>query len=285
MLDTMLPQYLSVATSAAQKAGQIIRNAFSRPKQVEHKGTVDLVTDTDRQCEQLIATTIKEAFPDHLLIGEEGSSLLGYTPTLTDEPTWMVDPVDGTTNFVHSYPFVCVSIALAIRKEVVVGVVYNPILDELYQATRGGGAYLNGKSIHVSTTTHLNKALLATEIGTSRDEETVRAMFARIQTLTSQMRSVRCCGSCALNLCGVALGRLDAFFEIGFGGCWDVAAGSLILQEAGGKVLDPSGVPFDLMARRVLGTNGLLADQVVEVLASCPISSREPPPPLSTVSL
>lgn len=141
----------------------------------------------------------------------------------------------------HSYPFVCVSIGLTIRKQVAVGVVYNPVMNEMFTAIAGQGACLNGVPIRVSSETQLQKALVATEIGTTRDPETLAAIFDRIQTVTQHVRSVRCCGSCAMNLCGVACGRLDAFYEVGFGGCWDVAAGALILQEAGGTVLDPSG--------------------------------------------
>ncbi len=191
----------------------------------------------------------------------------------------LVCAVDGTTNFVHQYPFVCVSIGLAIRKQLVVGVVLNPILDELYTAVKGQGAFLNGKQIHASDTTELGHALFATEIGTTRDPETVAAIFDRISTLTRCTRSVRCSGSCALNLCSVACGRLDAFYEVNFGGCWDCAAGALVLQEAGGTVLDPTGGPFDVMARRVLGTNGHLGAKVAKVLAGCKFSSQEPPAP------
>ncbi len=127
----------------------------------------------------------------------------------------------------HSFPFVCVSIALIINKRVVVGVVHNPVLNETYTATRGGGARLNGAPISVSETAGLGSAVFATEVGTTRDAETVDAIFSRVRALTAATRGVRCCGSCAVNLCGVAMGRLDAFYEIGFGGCWDVAAGGL----------------------------------------------------------
>eukprot|EP00879_Flechtneria_rotunda_P025158 GHRR01026720.1.p1 GENE.GHRR01026720.1~~GHRR01026720.1.p1 ORF type:complete len:219 (+),score=72.20 GHRR01026720.1:677-1333(+) len=189
-----------------------------------------------------------------------------------------VDPLDGTTNFVHGYPFICVSIGLTVNRLPVVGVVYNPVLGEMFTAAQGLGAYLNAKPLKASDTADLKATLLATEIGTSRSPETVAAMFDRIQTLTGVMRSVRCSGSCAMNLVGVACGRLDAFYEIGFGGCWDVAAGACILQEAGGMLLDPAGGPWDIMGRRVLGTNAHLGPLVAKLLAGCQTSSEEPQP-------
>ena len=137
--------------------------------------------------------------------------------------------------------------------QLLVGVVYNPITDELFSAVKGGGATLNGVPLHTSGAAGLATALVGTEIGTSRDPAVMDAAFGRAQALTAAARSLRCGGSCALGLCGVAAGRLDAFYEIGFGGPWDVAAGACILREAGGVVLDPAGGPFTLGGRRVLG--------------------------------
>ncbi|CAI5950030.1 unnamed protein product [Closterium sp. NIES-65] len=218
---------------------QVIRRGFNAPKDVQHKGKVDLVTETDKQCEALIMQHISAAYPSHKFIGEEESSERG-TAGLGDDPTWMVDPLDGTTNFVHRYPFVCVSIGLAINKAVVVGVVFNPILNEMFTAMRGHGAMLNDEPIHASSQADMGSALLATEIGTKRDAGTVAGLTGRISNLLFQVRSLRLSGSCALNLVGVACGRLDLFYEIGFGGPWDVAAGSLIVEEAGGLCFDPS---------------------------------------------
>ena len=190
----------------------------------------------------------------------------------------MVDPLDGTTNFVHRFPFVCTSIALVIQKQIVVGVVYNPVLEELFTAVKGKGAFLNGQSIRVSSKDQLDQALLATEIGVSRDEGVMDAIFDRIRKVTMRMRSVRCSGACALNLCSVACGRIDVMYEVGFGGCWDCAAGALIVTEAGGQMLDPSGSPFNVMSRRVLGANANLGKPVAEIIASCRTSNQEPAP-------
>eukprot|EP00271_Cylindrocystis_brebissonii_P008549 TRINITY_DN2292_c0_g1_i1.p1 TRINITY_DN2292_c0_g1~~TRINITY_DN2292_c0_g1_i1.p1 ORF type:complete len:271 (+),score=54.54 TRINITY_DN2292_c0_g1_i1:261-1073(+) len=243
----------AVAVEAAKAAGEVIAGSFYKMKRVENKGAVDLVTETDKACEDLIFGFIQTAFPSHKFIGEEGSSIAG-TAALTEEPTWMVDPLDGTTNFVHMFPFVCVSIGLVVERQMVVGVVYNPVLQELFTAVRGRGAFLNGSQIHTSKETDLGKALVATEIGTKRDTATVEASTNRIKELLYKVRSLRLCGSCAMNLCGVACGRLDAFYEIGFGGPWDVAAGALILEEAGGIVCHPDGGPFQIMSRQVVGS-------------------------------
>jgi inositol-phosphate phosphatase/L-galactose 1-phosphate phosphatase len=245
-------------------------------------GAVDLVTNTDKQCEALILETIQTNFPDHTFIGEETSASQGFSGELTAQPTWMVDPVDGTTNFVHRFPFSCVSIGLAIDRKVVVGVVYNPILKEMFYAKRGSGAYLNGHKIHCSETKELGHALIASELGTRRDDKFLDAAFTRMRLLAKHSRSLRACGSCALNLCSVAMGRLDAYYEIGLGGVWDVAAASLILEEAGGKVLDPAGGEFELMSRRVLGTNSSLATAVSSILSAGPWAPGEPLPPTSS---
>ncbi|KAF5840285.1 L-galactose-1-phosphate phosphatase [Dunaliella salina] len=274
---------LKIAIGAATDAGNLIRSGFSvRSKDVEDKkNTSDLVTETDVKSEELVFSRIRTAFPSHVLIGEE-SSVSSGPDALTDEPTWMCDPLDGTTNFVHSYPNVCVSIALVVKKQVVVGVVYNPITEELFTATKGSGAFLNGRPIRCSGAQDMKRALLATEIGVTRDETTFHAVFLRISKLVQAMQSVRCTGSCALNLCSVASGRIDAFYEIGFGGCWDVAAGALIVSEAGGALIDPAGGPFGLMSRRVLAGTPAIVPQVSAILAACPTSEHEPPAPASS---
>lgn len=261
----LLEKFLAVAVDAAKRAGEIIRKGFYQIKHVEHKGQVDLVTETDKECEVLIFNHLKQHFPNHKFIGEETTAACGITE-LTDEPTWIVDPLDGTTNFVHGFPFVCVSIGLTIGKIPTVGVVYNPIIDELFSGIRGKGAFLNGIPIKVSSQAELVKSLLATEVGTKRDKFTVDATTNRINSLLFKVRSLRMSGSCALNLCGIACGRLDLFYELGFGGPWDVAAGVLIVEEAGGRVFDPSGKDFDITAQRVAASNPILKDAFIESL-------------------
>jgi len=156
--------------------------------------------------------------------------------------------------------------------------VFNPVLGEMFEAVRGRGATLNGRPISCSAEPSLSRALVGTELGVGREAETVEAVFDRIRRVSSASRSIRCGGSCAMGLCGVATGRLDAFYEIGFGGPWDVAAASLILTEAGGKVLDPGGGALSLTSRRVLGTNAHLAEQMAAVLSQAKTSQHEPQP-------
>ncbi|XP_077229941.1 inositol monophosphatase family protein [Tasmannia lanceolata] len=260
-----LDEFLAVAVEASKRAGEIIQKGFHLKKNVEHKGLVDLVTETDKACEDLIFNHLKQKYPEHKFIGEETSAAFG-TAELTDDPTWMVDPLDGTTNFVHGFPFVCVSIGLTIGKVPTIGVVYNPIMDELFTGIRGQGAFLNANPIKASSQTELVRSLLATEVGTKRDISTVDATTNRINSLLFKVRSLRMSGSCALNLCGIACGRLDLFYELGFGGPWDVAGGAVIVQEAGGLVFDPSGGEFDVMSQRVAATNSHLKDVFVDAL-------------------
>ncbi|WJX27265.1 vacuolar transporter chaperone [Trifolium repens] len=263
--DSLSEQFLSSAVDAAHKAGDVIRKGFYQTKHVEHKGSVDLVTETDKACEDLIFNHLKQLYPTHKFIGEETTAAFGTTE-LTDDPTWIVDPLDGTTNFVHGFPFVCVSIGLTIGKVPTVGVVYNPIMNELFTAVRGKGAFLNGNPIKVSSQTELLNSLLATEAGTKRDKVTLDATTNRINSLLYKVRSIRMSGSCALNLCGIACGRLDVFYEAGFGGPWDVAGGAVIVREAGGVVFDPSGADFDITAQRIAASNPSLKDALVDVL-------------------
>lgn len=260
-----LDQFLAAAIDAAKKAGQIIRKGFYETKHVEHKGQVDLVTETDKGCEELVFNHLKQLFPNHKFIGEETTAAFGVTE-LTDEPTWIVDPLDGTTNFVHGFPFVCVSIGLTIGKVPVVGVVYNPIMEELFTGVQGKGAFLNGKRIKVSAQSELLTALLVTEAGTKRDKATLDDTTNRINSLLTKVRSLRMSGSCALDLCGVACGRVDIFYELGFGGPWDIAAGIVIVKEAGGLIFDPSGKDLDITSQRIAASNASLKELFAEAL-------------------
>ncbi|MCO5550959.1 hypothetical protein L7F22_004454 [Adiantum nelumboides] len=246
-------------------SGQVIAANFYAAKQVEHKGQVDLVTETDKACENLAFEHIGKIFPNHKFIGEETAALFGSFE-LTDAPTWIIDPLDGTTNFVHRFPFVCVSIGLTIEKVPVVGVVYNPILDELFTAVKNKGAFLNGVPIKASSQENIGNALLASEVGIKRDKLSVDATTNRINNLLYKVRSLRMIGSCALDLCGIACGRLDIFYELGYGGPWDVAAGVVIVQEAGGHIFSPSGEEFEITTQRIAASNSFLKDSFVKAL-------------------
>ncbi|KAL7213701.1 hypothetical protein ACSBR2_016264 [Camellia fascicularis] len=232
-------QFLAIAVEAAKIAGDVIRKGFYQTKHVEHKGEVDLVTETEKACEDLIFNHLKKHFPQHKFIGEETTAARGVTE-LTDEPTWIIDPLDGTTNFVHGFPFVCVSIGLTIGKVPTVGVVYNRIMDELFTCVHRKGAFLNGNPIKVSSQSELVKSLLVTELLNFRKNLLSTSGINGMTFLCDLVKSLRMCGSCALDLCGVACGRIDLFYELGFGGPWDVAGGAVIVTEAGGCEVNQS---------------------------------------------
>jgi len=265
------------AVAAASEAGEEIKAAWHVERDVEYKGDVDLVTATDKKCEDLIFERLRAAFPAHAFVGEESVAAAdGALPPITDDPTWFVDPLDGTTNFVHGYPFSCVSIGLTVAKVPVLGVVLNPITGKTFAAVQGRGATLNGEPIAVSKVVDLSKALVATEIGVGRDAKTVDAIMQRVRACVENCRSLRASGSCAMNMCGVAAGRLDGFYEIGVGGPWDCVGAAVICREAGGLVMDPSGGAFNITARRVLCGNPNVATKLAEVLAKIPDGPAEP---------
>jgi fructose-1,6-bisphosphatase/inositol monophosphatase family enzyme len=184
---------------------------------------------------------------------------------VTDEPTWIVDPIDGTTNFVHRFPFSCVSIGLAIGKKVVVGVVYNPMMGEMFTAIRGQGAKLNGEPISISQTTDLKQALVATGFPYQRDDATLDHVLANVKIILQHCRAVRRAGSAALDMCYVARGVFDIYYEAGVH-AWDIAAGALIVEEAGGYVKDMYDTPFSLGLRRVACGNRQLIEAATALL-------------------
>jgi myo-inositol-1(or 4)-monophosphatase len=233
----------------AREAGSVLLSCFGKVE-VEYKGDVDLVTEADRASEKLIVGRIRQQWPEHDLVGEEGSR----NETGSDF-CWYVDPLDGTTNFAHGYPVFCVSIALEHKGERIAGVIYDPCRDEMFAAEKGAGSRLNGAAIHVSRTARLAESLVATGFPSHKRHKNPNIHFYHQITLRSH--GVRRSGSAALDLCCVACGRYDAFWEFNLNP-WDTAAGVLVLQEAGGKVTDFADGPFQLNSREVLATNGLL---------------------------
>jgi len=255
----MTPE-LEAAIDAARAAGDLLRGRLGATHQIRHKGPADLVTEMDRQAEDLIAGMLREAFPAYGLVGEEGGEQL-----VADNPRWLVDPLDGTANYSRGYPFFAVSIALEQDKELTVGVVYNPILDELFVAERGGGATLDGRPIQVSSTVSLDDSIVASGFpydAWTNDDDNGREWHRFIK----RALSLRSDGAAALDLCHVATGRLDGFWELELGP-WDMAAGALIVQEAGGTVTHIGGGPFSPYQRGVLATNGHLHAEMLAVLA------------------
>nr|CAD7609184.1 unnamed protein product [Timema genevievae] len=245
---------------------KLIKERIWGPKLVVEKSCeVDLVTETDQQIEKLLISSLQKQFPDHKFIGEE-SVADGAKCELTVSPTWIIDPVDGTMNFVHGYPNVCVSVALWVDKEPQLAIVYNPVLEQLFTARRGEGAFLNGSRIHASKETELSKCLLGVEFGTSRDQEKMAVVMHNINKLVPLVHGLRSSGSAALNMALTAIGGTDANYEFGIH-AWDVAAGALLVEEAGGVILDTTGGKFDVLSRRYLcaGTQ-TVADQIVKII-------------------
>ncbi|XP_037131403.1 inositol monophosphatase 1 [Syngnathus acus] len=245
------------AVAVARKAGQVVRDAVGGVQKeavMVKSSSIDLVTETDQKVEKLIIESIKEKFPTHCFIGEE-SVAAGEVCLLSDSPTWIIDPIDGTTNFVHTFPYVAVSIGFSVNKQVEFGVVYSCLRDEMYTARRGKGAFCDGRPLQVSQQQDIRQALVATEFGSNRDPPAVDKMFSSLKRVLSiPVHGVRGAGSAAINLCLVASGCVEAYYEIGIH-VWDIAAGLLIVSEAGGVLMDVKGGPLDLMSRRILAAN------------------------------
>ncbi|MBI4400533.1 MAG: inositol monophosphatase [Nitrospirae bacterium] len=248
------------AIEAARLAGAILNEHARHGFRVEHKDAVNLVTDADRRAEQAIVDVIKHDYPTHQILAEERGLLEG-TPSLYK---WVIDPLDGTTNFAHGYPAYCVSIGLEYQGRCILGVVFDPTRQELFVAEAGGGAFLNGTPIHVSHTPKLDAALLVTGFAYDIRESPQNNLdhFARFAL---RAQGVRRTGSAALDLCYVSAGRFDGFWELKLHP-WDTAAGALIVTEAGGQVTDLAGDPFSIYRKEIVASNGLIHDEMLEVL-------------------
>ena len=251
----MTKNYLDAAIEIAREAGRILREEFEKPLEIAYKGEADLVTQADKRSEAAIVARLKEYFPDHAVAAEEGTGR-----ETESEFRWHVDPLDGTTNFAHGYPCFSVSIALALRGEVLAGVVFNPYYDELFAAARGEGATLNGKPIHVSSVAALERSLLCTGFPVKKRGQ-AHANIEYYRDFTLKSHGVRRDGSAALDLASVAAGRFDAFWEFGLNK-WDTAAGVLLVEEAGGRVSDFEGKAYGLGGPVILATNGLIHEEV-----------------------
>lgn len=247
------------AIRAARQAGSLLKERLGNIRNIDYKGAFNIVTDVDKASERMILQILNEQFPDYAILAEEGGATASES-----QRRWLIDPLDGTTNYTHAYPFFCVSIGLEDRDRIVFGVVYNPMTDELFWAEEGNGAWLGQEQIRVSKTERLSTSLLATGF----PPDTKRAAddnMLRFVTLTDMSHGVRRDGAAALDLCFVAAGRLDGFWETKLSP-WDTAAGSLIVIEAGGRVSNFSGKTFDMAAGHVLATNGLIHQETVDVL-------------------
>ncbi|HVG20753.1 MAG TPA: inositol monophosphatase family protein [Blastocatellia bacterium] len=251
---------LNFAIRVARDAGQLLRDRVGTRIDIGHKGAINIVTDVDLASERLIRDAIATHYPRHQVLAEEG----GLAEN-SSEYRWIVDPLDGTTNFAHGYPVFCVSIALEYRGETVLGVVYDPTRDELFSAERGGGAALNNRPIRVSGTGDLMQSLLSTGFPYDIKTSTLTNLD-HWANFAMNAQALRRDGAAALDLCYVACGRFDGFWELNLS-AWDTAAGSLIVTEAGGRVTDFAGGKFSNYAPQVLASNGLIHDRMIEVLA------------------
>uniref|UniRef100_A0A1A7YZP7 Inositol-1-monophosphatase n=2 Tax=Iconisemion striatum TaxID=60296 RepID=A0A1A7YZP7_9TELE len=267
------------AVAVARKAGEVVQEALAGDRKVMTKSSaVDLVTQTDQKVEQLIIQSVKEKFPTHRFIGEE-SVAAGEACVLTNDPTWIIDPIDGTTNFVHSFPFVAVSIGFSVNQQVEVGVVYSCLEDKMFTARRGRGAFCNGEPLQVSDQTDIHQSIIATEFGSNRNPEVVDKIFCSLKNvLNLPVHGVRSAGTAAINMCLVASGCVEAYYEIGMH-VWDIAAGSLIVSEAGGLVMDVDGGHVDLMSRRVVAANNRsIAEKIVKEIVHFKPPRDDAPP-------
>jgi myo-inositol-1(or 4)-monophosphatase len=257
-----------IGRQAALAAGAVMRQNYARPHEITMKGAIDPVTETDFQCQEIIIGMLRQAFPDHGFLAEERAGEGGVEPLPPAHPSlawesepppgcrWIIDPLDGTVNFAHGYPAFCVSIALEADGVLEYGVIYDSLRDELFEASRGGGASLNGQPIRVSGTARLDRALIAT--GFPYDiRARVPETLARLGRLLGIVQGLRRGGSAALDLAYVACGRLDGFYEENLKP-WDTAAGILIVTEAGGKLTTFDGREYDIYAPNIVASNGVL---------------------------
>jgi myo-inositol-1(or 4)-monophosphatase len=255
-----IAKFLSAAWQAADAAGEIIRTSWHQPRSIDYKGPIDLVTSTDRAAEHAIVTVLQREFPAHSILAEEETEITGAA----SEHRWIIDPLDGTTNFAHRYPQISISIALECSGEIILGLVYDPLRRECFRAVKAQGATLNGDPIRISAVNELDKALLATGFPYDRRDH-ADFYLSFFKAFLTCCQGIRRDGSAALDLCYVAAGRLDGFWELKLKP-WDIAAGALIVNEAGGSLSDFSGKAFSIHGNETLASNGLIHDEMVQVL-------------------
>jgi len=251
---------LSVAKQAARRGGDVLLSRFRSDFKISKKGRIDLVTEMDIEAERVVVEEITRHFPEHGVIAEEGGIRLG-----DGRSRWIIDPLDGTTNFAHGYRFFCVSIALEVDEDLVLGVVLDPVTQETFSAVQGQGAFLNDNPIRVSSESNLEDSLLCT--GFSYQEQEISRNLEFFNRLIFRARAIRRDGSAALDLCYLACGRFDGYWELSLN-CWDVAAGVLIVQEAGGMVTSFNGSPCSIHDREILASNGRIHTSLTGLLTN-----------------
>jgi len=257
-------QMLNFAIQTAREAGRVLAERFGRTLEITNKSELDLVTESDLASERLIIDRIKSHYPRHAILAEESGASEPADREKESDWRWIIDPLDGTTNYAHGYPCFCVSIGLERKGQLEIGVVYDPMRDEMFTAERGQGAALNGRRIHVSPAPTLAGALLCTGFPYDVRE---RSEFARhFANFIMAAQGVRRDGAAALDLAYVAAGRFDGFWEEGLKP-WDVAAGALIVAESGGRISNYRGEPFNIYTPPVIASNGRVHEEMMRVLA------------------
>lgn len=253
-----MTELMDFAKNLARRAGRLLAEKVTKNNQIYYKGTIDLVTEADKMSEELIFTEIRRQFPDHGILSEE-SAVWNEKATLR----WIIDPLDGTTNYAHGFPFFCVSIALEKERTVELGVIYDPTREDLFFARQSDGAYLNGKKLHVSSVSDLSRSLLATgfpyDIRVSPDNN-----LNYFNSMAIKAQAIRRAGAAALDLAYLAAGRFDGFWELKLKP-WDTAAGCLLVEEAGGVISDMTGGKWNLDSPGLVANNGLINEQMMEV--------------------
>ena len=253
-------QWKFFAVDLARKAGALLKEQFNQKHEINYKGDINLVTEADKMSEDLIIAAISRKFPDHGILSEESPMITG-----AGKLRWIIDPLDGTTNYAHGYPVFCISIALENEGTIVLGVIYDPMREEMFAAVRGEGAYLNDKKLAVSRTDNISRSLLAT--GFPYDiRESKENNLDYFNSMAINVQAIRRAGAAALDLAYLAAGRFDGFWELKLKP-WDTAAGCLMVEEAGGLVSNVFGEKWSIFSPHVLASNGLIHGQMIEVLS------------------
>jgi myo-inositol-1(or 4)-monophosphatase len=250
---------LKSAEEASKMAGEMLRQNIDASREIVYKGAVNLVTDFDKHSQEIIFSHLSSRFPDHDFLAEED-----LCEQKGSEFRWIIDPIDGTTNYAHNFPIFCVSIAMEWKKKVVCGVIYDPMREEMFSAISGKGSVMNGHRIHISSTSDLDRSLLATGFPYDVRESEVNNID-HFSNFATRVQAIRRCGSAALDLCYVACGRFDGFWELKLSP-WDVAAGVLMVEEAGGHVSDFQGERTSIYGKDLLASNGLIHEQMIQIL-------------------
>ncbi|KYN12468.1 PREDICTED: inositol monophosphatase 2-like [Trachymyrmex cornetzi] len=274
--DLDIAKCFDFATELVLQAGKILKSGEDE-QIIYKKNKEDFVTNYDQQIEKLFIDGLAKEFPDHRIIAEETVFTMQKMPELTDAPTWFLDPIDGTINFMHSLPYFCISIALMVRKEFVLGIIYNPSNSEFYSAIKGKGAFLNGKPIHVSNITDLKQAMIGSDVSIIKYVKKDKDIYtAKLIALIEATQTIRCIGSAALSMAYLARGIIDVLHADGVLKPWDIAAGTLLIREAGGTVIDSKGGIYDIMKANITAAaNESLTREIFKINIDTDLKRKE----------